>query len=314
MEKSREIPRIEPTLIASHPQSQAVLQAACRIASETAPLLITGETGVGKKTLARYIHQLSSQSHHPLKIIYCGMDADQLEAYSQEANLLTKDTGTSGIVLLDEVVEMTLHLQKRLLMLLREWEMDSNDSGKSWRLISLTRDPSRLLKMVKNSEFLADLYYRISVYSLDITPLRERVADILPLTDYFLDLHLSDGGSAAILGNGVAERLETYAWPGNVQELSNVIRNSLLSRSSDQITLKDLKLENNAVTPVTTREFVPESPGNSIKMTEYELILDTLRSKQGSRKLTAEQLGLKPRTLRYKLARMREKGIEIPSA
>ena len=87
-----------------------------------------------------------------------------------------------------------------------------------------------------------------------------------------------------------------------------------ISRSSDQITLKDLKLENNAVTPVTTNEFVPESPGNSIKMTEYELILDTLHSNQGSRKLTAEQLGLKPRTLRYKLARMREKGIEIPSA
>ena len=190
--KSKETSHADHSLVACHPQSQAVLQAARRIASEDAPLLISGETGVGKKTLARYIHQFSSQSNHPINIIYCGMGTDQLEGYSQQSNLITNDVKTSGIILLDEVIEMTSHLQKRLLMLLREWEMGGNGGGKNWRLISLTRDPSMLLHRVKNGEFLADLYYRISVYSLDITPLRERVEDILPLAEHFIQQRFAD--------------------------------------------------------------------------------------------------------------------------
>ncbi|MEE8320325.1 MAG: helix-turn-helix domain-containing protein, partial [Gammaproteobacteria bacterium] len=165
-----------------------------------------------------------------------------------------------------------------------------------------------------------DLYYRLNVFPINMPPLRERKDDIAPIGKYLL-------ARAARAGNCICpditddamQMLQAYHWPGNVRELDNVMQRALILQSSRVITRKDIQFENNEIQRQVAVQVVPacdenqDSLGSDLKAREEEMIIDALEESLGSRKYAAEKLGISPRTLRYKLARMRKQGIAIPA-
>jgi two-component system response regulator FlrC len=172
---------------------------------------------------------------------------------------------------------------------------------------------------VAAGRFREDLFYRLNVFPLHLSPLRQRRADILPLANRLIRRYCQDGRRLPHLSKQAQQALLEHRWAGNVRELDNVIQRALILLCGDQIEVADLCFEPDgapvAVPPPehqTSAPQLPESLGGDLKSRECELILDALRVDNGSRKAAAERLGISPRTLRYKLARMREQGISIP--
>ncbi len=209
---------------------------------------------------------------------------------------------------------MDLGLQAKLLRVLQEKEVERLGSHTPIPLdVRVLATTNRNLRaQVDEGKFREDLYYRLNVFPLELRPLRERVADIVPLARHMIRAHCPIGETPPELDEEAARRLEDYDWPGNVRELGNVIQRALVLHSGDRITVNDLRFESGART--TAPASVRSRLNHSLKSHEYELILKALENGNGSRKQAAEQLGISPRTLRYKLAKMRELGLEIPSA
>ncbi len=243
-------------------------------------------------------------------------------AYQARAGKFEQAQG--GTLLLDEISEMDLGLQSKLLRVLQEREVERL-GGKEVipldvRVLATTNRNMR--EEVAAGRFREDLFYRLNVFPLHLSPLRERPADILPLTDRLIRKYSPEGRSAPHLSKEAQQALLTHLWPGNVRELDNVIQRALILLNGDQIEVEDLCFEQDMSMLANNRERLAGSSigafaeddalGNGLKSREFELILDALRD-QGSRKAAAERLGISPRTLRYKLARMREQGIAVPA-
>jgi len=320
----------EDDIVARDPYSMELLQLARKVAANHVSVLISGESGTGKEVLARYIHKHSTRSHEPFVAINCAAIPDNmLEAvlFGHEKGAFTGaiqsnpgkfELAQNGTLLLDEISEMPLALQAKLLRVLQEREVERLGSGKTIDLdVRVIATTNREIKEeVKSGRFREDLYYRLNVFPLQLAPLRNRIADIIPLAQQLAKRHVVIGQSVPLIGQDAMQNLEAYPWPGNVRELANVIQRALVLYDGREIRATDLHFEDehSLLLHSTQPEIDAGALNNDLKSREYELILKALRKDHGSRKKAAEQLGISPRTLRYKLAKMREYGMEIPDA
>ncbi len=314
-------------MIARDPYSLELLQLARKVARQNVSILISGESGTGKEVLARFIHKHSPRRQAPFVAINCAaIPENMLEAVlfgyekgaytgAHQANSGKFEQAQGGTLLLDEISEMDLGLQAKLLRVLQEKEVERLGGNSTIKLdVRVLATTNRDLRAeVDAGRFREDLYYRLNVFPLELRPLRVRPADIAPLARHLIRAHLTVGEIAPELTADAVKRLESYDWPGNVRELSNVIQRALVLRSGNVIHAGDLRFES------TTRSTLEETASSSqlnrnLKTHEHELILKALKKGNGSRKFAAEELGISPRTLRYKLAKMRDMGLEIPSA
>ena len=331
--------------IASEPASAQLLELAARVARSDSTVLISGESGTGKEVLARYIHQQSPRASQPFIAINCAAIPDNM----LEATLFGHEKGSftgaiaaqagkfeqadGGTLLLDEISEMPLGLQAKLLRVLQEREVERVGARKPITLdIRVVATTNRdLAAEVAAGRFREDLYYRLSVFPLAWRPLRERTADILPLAERLLAKHSAKMKHACVRLSSQAQAcLIGYPWPGNVRELDNAIQRALILQQGGVIQAEDFCLSGpvgSVSMPglgVIARPSVGESMGgeslsgeqqgglgDDLRRREFQMIIDTLRAERGRRKEAAERLGISPRTLRYKLAQMRDAGMNV---
>ena len=314
-------------IVAQSWRSKQVLQLAHRAACTNASVLITGESGTGKEVLARYVHEQSPKADGPFVAVNCAaIPESMLEAvlfghvkgaftgasHSQSGKF---EEANNGTILLDEIGEMSPAVQAKILRVLQEREVERVGSHKviqlNIRVIAATNKDLR--EEVQKGLFREDLYYRLDVLPLHWPSLRERKEDIIPIRQFFIGKY--QDGSRCHLSQDAVTALSQYHWPGNIRELENVIQRALVMRHGDCITAHDLMLPMKLMTPVPSTE--PTSNFSHIeakKHAEFQFILDKLRHFGGNRTKTANALGVSTRALRYKLAAMREHGIDLQSA
>lgn len=326
-------------VIAADPAMIATLQAAKRVAQTNATVMLTGESGCGKEVIARYVHTQSDRKDGPFIAINCAaIPENLLEAtlFGYEKGAFTgAHTATAGkfeqaedgTILLDEISEMSLPLQAKLLRVLQEREVERVGGKKTIPLnIRVVATSNRnMVEYVSKGSFREDLYYRLNVFPIRIPALRERRGDILPLARFFVQRFGKEIQHIVELGNDAEQTILNYDWPGNVRELENVMQRAVILESTPQIQPSSLQLNANftanEVPPdeatfaeeVTDFEDFEESVKDSdesadMKELERRHILGTLASVNGSRKLAIEKLGISERTLRYKLKKYREEG------
>lgn len=313
-----------------------------RVADSDASIMITGESGSGKEVLAQYIHTNSSRVEQPFVAINCAaIPENMLEAtlFGYEKGAYTGaykaspgkfEQAQGGTILLDEVSEMDIGLQAKLLRVLQEKEVERLGGNKIIELdVRVLATSNRdMQEVVAEGKFREDLYYRLNVFPLHLLPLSERPRDIIPLTERLLEKHaLSAHRAIPVLTEEAEQKLFDYRWPGNVRELDNVVQRALILQSGEEISASDIHFEaarcaKPALKVVNESGDVSEAETNTntdslngdLKQREWNLILGAIKSAKGSRKMTAEKLGISERTLRYKLARMRDAGIAVPDS
>lgn len=286
-----------------------ILRVAEIAAQRAVPVVIGGETGVGKELLARFIHESSPRKDKPFVAINCAAiprDLLESELFGYERGAFTGATmrklgkfeqANGGTLLLDEIGEMETVLQAKLLRVLQERELDrlggSSPVPLDVRIIATTN--RNLRQMVDNGTFRADLYYRMNVLLLTIPPLRERRDDIIPLVEHvvgqFSARPLSLSPEASIM-------LRQHPWPGNVRELENVIHRAVLLCAGDVIEGQDIQLE------LVPEEFraLGSLAGLTLAEVERRLVEDTLIATGGNRIAAAKMMAIGERTIRNKLA------------
>ncbi|MCL1040878.1 sigma-54 dependent transcriptional regulator [Shewanella marisflavi] len=330
---------LKPKLIEDQPvvadeRSLALLSLAQKVAQSDASVMIMGPSGSGKEVLARYIHQHSQRAEQPFVAINCAaIPENMLEAtlFGYEKGAFTGayqacpgkfEQAQGGTLLLDEISEMDLGLQAKLLRVLQEREVERLGGRKTIKLdVRVLATSNRDLKsMATKGDFREDLYYRINVFPLTWPALHQRPADILPLARHLVLRHAKTAGlaQAPTLDDQACRRLLGHRWPGNVRELDNVVQRALILQSGDAIGAKDIIIDTQDVMlePLSDSEHKqtePDGLGDELKAQEHVIILETLNQCNGSRKQVAEKLGISARTLRYKMARMRDMGIQIPA-
>ena len=331
------LPPTDENLVAADPRTLNLLSLAARVAGSDATVMLSGESGTGKEVFAQYIHAQSARKNAPFVAINCAaIPENLLEAtlFGYEKGAFTGaqtsqagkfEQAEGGTLLLDEISEMPLSLQAKLLRVLQEREVERVGGKKPVRLdIRVLATSNRdMAAEVAGGRFREDLYYRLNVFPLVIPALRDRPADIVPLARYFAQSH---GGSANFAAETEAV-LAAYAWPGNVRELENVIQRALILAGNEPIRPEHLllpqatrslssmppaisapvpmALPQAAAAPVA--ELAPMAP-SSMKDLERRHILEVLAACGGSRKRAVERLGISERTLRYKLQQYREEG------
>lgn len=338
-----ELPPIESIkgVVARDEASRSLFSIAGRVAQTDATVLLTGESGVGKEVVARFIHQNSSRREGPFVAINCAAIPESL----LEATLFGYEKGAftgasqaqagkfeqaqDGTLLLDEVTEMPLSLQAKLLRVLQEREVERVGGKKPVSLnIRIVATSNRdMAEAVSKGVFREDLYYRLNVFPILIPALRQRPGDILALAQHFVSEQAVSLGRGVLRLSAAAEQaLQGYHWPGNIRELVNVVQRALILAPGDEIEPAHLALQGGLMSavlqPINTNRVEqaadagsPKPPENplhdaslSMKDLEREHILKTLAEVQGSRKLAIERLGISERTLRYKLQQYRDEG------
>ncbi|WP_373974855.1 sigma-54 dependent transcriptional regulator [Chitinibacter sp. SCUT-21] len=318
----------EDQLVAESVPMQQLLDVARRAAFSDASIMLTGESGVGKEVLARFIHRHSARSSKPFVAINCAAIPEQLlesTLFGHEKGAFTGaathhigkfEQAQGGTLLLDEVTEMPLPLQAKLLRVLQERELERVGGVKSIALdIRVLATSNRDLALeVKDGRFREDLFYRLNVFPLQIPSLRDRIDDILPLARNMLSRYAAvQKRRVPVLLESAQNALTHHTWPGNIRELDNVMQRALILAPGDEVAADHLFLPHQAAKiagAVVDAEPVPVS--SNIKDMEKTMILDALKSVGGVRKAAAEKLGMSERTLRYKLAQYREEDGSLP--
>ena len=312
-----------------------------KVAKSNVTVLLQGESGTGKEVIAQYIHQNSAHYQGPFIAVNCAaIPENMLEAmlFGYEKGAYTGavqampgkfEQAQGGTLLLDEIAEMDLGLQAKLLRVLQEKEVERLGSHKKIKLNVriLAATNQKLKEQMEQGRFREELYYRLNVFPINIPPLRNRPGDILPLAQELMQRHIGKKANVPEFDKKALEKMLAYSWPGNVRELDNVIQRALILRTEDRISVEDLVFEGTGSMPEDFNESSvafgmedvdlkcekPESGGlgEGVRSAEENIILQTLQMENGSRKTTAEKLGISPRTLRYKMARMKESGVII---
>jgi transcriptional regulator with PAS, ATPase and Fis domain len=302
-----------------------VLKIAESVAQSKATVLLKGESGTGKELAARFIHKKSARSNHRFVAVNCAAIPENLlesELFGYEKGAFTGAAGSKpgkfelasdGTLLLDEMSEMALPLQGKLLRAIQEGEIERlggrGPIKVNVRIIATTnRD---LKQLVKEGKFREDLYYRLNVIPLEIPPLRHRIRDIELLTNHFVQLSnlMNQRTVKGVSAEGL-QRLQRYRWPGNVRELENVIERAVLLCPGDLITEADLDQVN-----VEDKKFVSDlMPGMTVSEAEKSLILKTLEYTQQNRTQAARLLGISIRTLRNKINEYKIAGASVAEA
>ncbi|WP_375170243.1 sigma-54-dependent transcriptional regulator [Marinobacter sp.] len=350
--------------VAEDPVSKRMFQLATKVAGSDSTVMISGESGTGKEVLARFIHQQSPRADQPFVAINCAaIPENMLEAilFGHEKGAFTGAVASSpgkfeqangGTILLDEISEMDLGLQSKLLRVLQEREVERVGGRKTIALdVRVVATTNRDLgDYVREGKFREDLYYRLTVFPMHWQPLRERPLDIMPLATSLLKKHCHKMKLTGItFAADARDALMGHRWPGNVRELDNAVQRALVLQQGNVIHAGDLCLELGitgspaAADPVSTlgpMSAEPQAPatsepdsvgydrptpsgaddlagagslGNDLRQQEFRIIIQTLKQERGRRNRAAEQLGISPRTLRYKLAQMRDAGIDLDS-
>ncbi|STQ90388.1 sigma-54-dependent transcriptional regulator [Iodobacter fluviatilis] len=324
-------------VIAEDPAMLSLLDMARRVALSDASVMITGESGTGKEVLAQFLHRNSGRAARPFVAINCAAIPEQLlesTLFGHEKGSFTGaanqhlgkfEQANGGTLLLDEISEMPLALQAKLLRVLQEREVERVGGNKPVQIdIRVLATSNRDMKLeVAAGRFREDLFYRLNVFPLQLPSLRERSDDILPLAKAMLARHaarqkrrvpvLSCAAEAALLANG---------WEGNIRELDNVMQRALILAPGDEIAAEHLYLPQTAIVKAANIAAQPGLPDvlpqadapavvSDIKELEKRHILETLKSLGGARKSTAEKLGMSERTLRYKLQQYREQNPDL---
>jgi two-component system response regulator FlrC len=336
-------------------QSRQLLALADRVAQTDVTVLINGESGTGKEVLAQHVHAHSPRAGKPFIAVNCAsIPESMLEdmLFGHEKGAFTGahqrheglfEQAHRGTIFLDEIGEMPLVLQAKILRVLQERELRRLGGSEIIKLdVRVVTATNRdLAERVADKEFREDLYYRLNVFPLKIAPLREREEDIMPIAKALLKKHQGVVGRRCKLSKATEQFLKAYPWPGNVRELENVIQRAMVLAFDGKIEIEHLLLEQ--AKPVLNKpSLTPESPSVNTSpyiekvihaeeapapvaeaaddaglsdltwKSESRVILDTLTRFSGNRKNTAEKLGISPRTLRYKLAKLKEEGVAIP--
>ena len=320
-------------VVASDAASRNLFALAARVAQTDTTVLLTGESGVGKEVVARYIHAHSARRTGPFVAINCAAIPDSLlEATlfgyekgaftgAQQAQAGKFEQAQDGTLLLDEVTEMPLALQAKLLRVLQEREVERVGGKKPVALnIRLIATSNRdMADAVARGVLREDVYYRLNVFPLLIPALRQRPDDIVPLATRFLTEHGSRSGRSGLrLAPSAEEALRRHPWPGNVRELENVMQRAVILAVGDAVEADALLL---AAAPIGAAvaatlaspaglAVAPPAMSRTDNMNdlEREHILETLAAVGGSRKLAGERLGMSERTLRHKLKQYRDAG------
>lgn len=312
--------------------SLELLNLAKRVAVTDSTVLISGESGTGKEVLANFIHQNSTRSTQPFVAINCAaIPENMLEAilFGYEKGAYTGavaaqagkfEQANGGTLLLDEISEMDVGLQAKLLRVLQEQEVERLGGKKpiplNVRIIATTnRD---LADYVSSGGFREDLYYRLNVFPLRWLPIRERKGDILPIAQSLLAKYTAKMRmSNTALTLEAQSRLESHSWPGNIRELENVIQRALILSPNGVIEADHIAFDMMSAVAEKKADQEQEADnaasilGQGVQQHEFRIIAQALIDANGKRKEVAEKLGISPRTLRYKIAKMRECGLEV---
>ena len=322
--------------IAGDDETIALLTLARRVAQSTIPVLVEGPTGTGKEVLARYLHNASTRHAGPFIAVNCAaMPEAMLEALlfghrkgaftgANEAQQGFFRAADGGTLLLDEIGEMPLSLQAKLLRALQEGEVVPLGATQpikvDVRIVACTN--RELPREIAAGRFREDLYYRLNVFPLRMPALRARPGDIAPLAFAMLLKHGMIGDGARWLSEAALAMLATHSWPGNVRELENVIRRAmLLAGDARMIDAEHIRFDQ-AVREVEPVEDIAPAVPNGVDASlsdvafrsEADAILRTLDECNGRRGDTARKLGISERTLRYRLADMRDAGLPVTKA
>ncbi len=310
-------------------RSRELYELARRVAQTDCTVLISGESGTGKEVLARFIHNRSERRDKPFIAVNCAaIPENMLEAllFGYEKGAFTGalashpgkfEQAQGGTMLLDEITEMPLALQAKLLRVLQEREVERLGSRQLISLdVRVLATTNRHLRTeVQAGRFREDLFYRLCVFPLAICALRDRRDDVLPIAMQLLSSRCRPGTRVPALSADAAQLLLTYAWPGNIRELDNLLQRALILTQGPVIGPAQLRFE--SVTDVSPASYAVQRPQatvtpialrGSLREAERELILGAL-GEGVTRREVAERLGISPRTLRYKLARLKAEGL-----
>lgn len=314
--------------VAVDPRSVELLRVARRVAGCDATVTISGESGCGKEIIARYIHEHSTRKAEPFVAINCAaIPENMLEAvlFGYEKGAFTGasavhpgkfEQAQGGTLLLDEISEMDIGLQAKLLRVIQEREVERIGARKTIALnVRVLATTNRNLRQItQQGEFREDLYYRLNVFPLHILPLRDRPGDILPLANLAINRHYDTARQKPQLTADAIERLLAYRWPGNVRELENLIQRSLILLPGNSISTAELAFETYSGVPAidAVDTELTAALQDNLKYREQQIIIDALSHSNGNRAVVAKKLDISPRTLRYKLARLRKAGVTLP--
>ena len=334
----------ERPLVARDPTMQAVLKLADQVAGSDASILITGESGVGKEVMARYVHKASRRADRPFISVNCAAIPENLlesELFGHEKGAFTGalarrigkfEEADGGTLLLDEISEMDHRLQAKLLRALQEREIDRVGGSKPVRVdIRILATSNRdLAQAVREGTFREDLLYRLNVVNLRLPPLRERPGDVTALAEHFARKYAAANGLPdRPLSAAARHRIALHRWPGNVRELENAMHRAVLLSVGPEIEDGAIRLPDgqplsgdvgsvaasravqaaSMATEIGARDFV----GQTVAQVEQQLIIETLSHCLGNRTHAANILGISIRTLRNKLKEYSEAGVAVPA-
>ncbi len=292
-----------------------------RVAASEVPVFIQGPSGSGKEVLARFVHDHSLRRSGPFVAVNCAaIPENMLEAtlFGHEKGAFTgadrsRDgkfvAAAEGTLLLDEVTEMPLELQAKLLRAVQEKEIEPLGARAPVKTnVRIIATSNRDLKQaIDEGRLRLDLYYRLNVFPIVLPKLQDRIEDILPLAELFARRHRAPGqfiaNDGSMFDTGAEQALQQHSWPGNVRELENRVQRALILCEAEQMSAEDLGLVKDSTVDGTFRA--------RLDAQEDAMILQALREHEGHRRATASALGMSERTLRYRLSRMRDAGVSI---
>jgi two-component system response regulator FlrC len=320
----------EKPFICNDPRMLSLVKLVDKIAPSEANVLITGESGTGKEVLAHYIHKKSKRANNPFISLNCAAIPENLlesELFGHEKGAFTGavarrigkfEEAEGGTLLLDEVTEMHPRLQAKLLRAIQERVIDRVGGSMPVKVnIRIIATSNRhMLDAVKANEFREDLYFRLNVVNAHIPPLRERVEDIVPLAQHFIEKYVAFNSlDNKKLSDSATQALRSHPWPGNVRELENSMHRAVLLSQDTMIKADDILglSTQQKVQTVHDQEANPVLVGRKMSDVEQELIIGTLNHCFGNRTHAANILGISIRTLRNKLREYSQAGITIPA-
>lgn len=301
-----------PKVIGESPLMKQILTDAMQVAKSNASVLISGESGTGKEVIAHTIHYNSSRAQRPFIRVNCAAMAETLiesEFFGHEKGSFTGanakrlgrfELAHGGSLLLDEVTEIPLSLQAKLLRAVQEQEFERIGGAKTVKVdVRFISTSNRNIKeAVANKALREDLYYRLNVVPIHIPPLRDRREDIIPLAEYFLEkLCVDNNKPQKKMTENARKKLLEYPWPGNIRELANIIERAVVLDSSMHLSGEQFHLD--AASTMESPSIIPV--GMTLQELEKRLITQTLQHHQNNRTKTAEVLGISPTTLRKKI-------------